>query len=80
MHTISEEVEIAGFAKNNDSGEYELMFSTIIGSPKLAKAQTAEKVEAHNAYYGREKYDIYTIKIMQRKTVTLADEWAELVT
>ena len=78
MKIVSEEVERAGFVLNKETGDYEAMFSTRIGSPLLAELRAAEKAKSRNEYYGREVYDLNSIKVMERKIVTTADEWHDI--
>lgn len=78
MKIVSEEVERAGFVLNKETGDYEAMFSTRIGSPLLAELRAAEKAKSRNEYYGREVYDLNSIKVMERKVVTMADEWHDV--
>ena len=78
MKIVSEEVERAGFVLNKETGDYEAMFSTRIGSPLLAELRAAEKAKSRNEYYGREVYDLSSIKVMERKVVTTADEWHDI--
>lgn len=78
MKIVSEEVERAGFVLNKETGDYEAMFSTRIGSPLLAELRAAEKAMSRNEYYGREVYDLNSIKVMERKVVTTADEWHDV--
>ena len=78
MKIVSEEVERAGFVLNKETGDYEAMFSTRIGSPMLTELRAAEKAMSRNEYYGREVYDLSSIKVMERKVVTTADEWHDI--
>lgn len=78
MKVVATEIERAGFVLNKETGDYEAMFSTRIGSPLLAELRAAEKAKSRNEYYGREVYDLNSIKVMARKVVTTADEWHDV--
>ena len=78
MKVVATEIERAGFVLNKETGDYEAMFSTRIGSPLLAELRAAEKAKSRNEYYGREVYDLNSIKVMERKVVTTADEWHDI--
>lgn len=75
MKVVSREVERAGFVLNKETGDYEAMFSTRIGSPLLAELRAAEKAKSRNEYYGREVYDLDSVKVMERKIITTATNW-----
>lgn len=71
------EIELGGFVKNKDTGEYELMFTSFIGSPLLVKNRAIEKSSTINAFSGECRYDVADVKVMQRQTIHLASPWAD---
>ena len=68
------ETEYAGFVKNLDTNEYEMLFSTFI-SDVLAKNRAIETAKNRNRSSTCANYDTNDIIVKQRKAVSTWSEW-----
>ena len=65
--------EYGGFAKNNDTKEYDLLFCASI-SRLLCQDRTKEEVESCNKWSNKH-YDMSDIVVKERKCVTEKGDW-----
>ena len=71
------EIELAGLVKNKETGIYDLLFKSFIGSPLLVKERAIEKANDINKFSGREMYDVSDVRIMKRQSITITTHWRD---
>lgn len=67
--------ETGGFVKNLETGEYELLFWTEIGSERLVRNRAIETAKDRNKYGGRVIYDVDDVVIKTRGVRVVYDNW-----
>lgn len=76
--TNKKQTELGGFVKNTQTGQYEMLFSSEIGSEMLVRNRTREKADLRNCLGGKPVYDIEDILVKRRQTVISYTDWEEI--
>lgn len=71
-------IEIGGFVKNRITGQYELLFSTEIGSEMMVKNRALEAATNKNNFYGKPVYDVNDIVVKSRTQRIVYGPWVEV--
>ena len=70
-------VEYGGFVKNEETGEYDLLFDSKINSESLMREFTISAANERNLFC-RNKYNLNDVVIKQRKKTIITEDWVEL--
>ena len=70
--------ELGGFVKNTQTGRYEMLFTSEIGSEMLVRNRAREKADIRNCLGGKPVYDIEDIVVKCRQTVVTYTDWEEI--
>lgn len=71
------ESELGGFVKNTETGEYELMFATEIGSVMLTHNRAVEAAANKNRF-GNKKYDLSDVIVKARGKTLTVHQWKQV--
>lgn len=71
-------IETGGFVKNLETGEYDLVFTTEIGSEMLARNRAKEFATTRNKLVGTKVYDAEDIVVKTRTQRIVYGPWVEV--
>lgn len=71
-------IETGGFVKNLETGEYDLVFTTEIGSEILARNRAKEFATTRNELVGTKVYDAEDIVVKTRSQRIVYGPWVEV--
>ncbi|MBQ8806536.1 MAG: hypothetical protein IJZ68_08785 [Bacteroidaceae bacterium] len=70
--------ELGGFVKNLETGEYDLLFTSEIGSEMLVRNRTGEAASNKNKFSGETIYDVNDIVVKSRTQRIVFGPWVEV--
>ena len=71
------QTETGGFVKNLETGEYDLLFTSEIGSPMLVENRARETAYNRNKYHGTTIHDANDVVVKTRTVRVVFGPWVE---